>query len=534
MKRSSLLFLFVFLSALSFGQRNYGILSFDGVDDYALSGVDNQRDLTLEAYFRTCSPGGALTAIPLWGGLDTHVVTGYELRLSTNSSGNVGSLTLITGDQSTFSSDTFALPFYSHDNWHHVAMSYDFSRKKHVVFFDGDSLGFSFGGEPNYNNNLFIGTDLDRQDFFQGQFTEYKRSYSLLYKHGYPLPTTSPTDSSNHFWDFDTYTGTLFLSRKGDSLITVNGLKNFALVGGNLSEDTLRDEACGLDTAVYFNTFWEYGGLGEFDDSSGLSFSGLAVQMASDQERFLTMTYTDTNQCENSFVFHLDPWFPPVVDLGPDTSICEGDTIVLDIGHRDSSLGIYWNFGWGGFTYPVSEAGLVIAEYGRFQCLSVDSIQVSIQAAPQPYIGEDTILPEGYTIVLATQQAWSSYLWSNFQTDSSILATKPGTYWVEVTDTNGCTGADSVWVGIEGSFPFGIRDKREESMEVFVFPNPVKDKVFIQGAENPAYRLYDVSGKLLQEGEGNELKLPRPTGLYFLEVEKDGLQQRLKILRSSP
>jgi len=81
-------------------------------------------------------------------------------------------------------------------------------------------------------------------------------------------------------------------------------------------------------------------------------------------------------------------------------------------------------------------------------CIYTDSATVTVNPIPAPDLGPDTAACAGGSIVL--EPIWpgaQSFLWSDGSTDSALVATVSGTYWVDVT-TNGCTGRDSIQVTI--------------------------------------------------------------------------------------
>lgn len=61
------------------------------------------------------------------------------------------------------------------------------------------------------------------------------------------------------------------------------------------------------------------------------------------------------------------------------------------------------------------------------------------------FLGNDTTACNGALLLNAAFQG-SSYLWQNGSTTSSLLAQKAGVYWVQVTDSHGCTKSDSITI----------------------------------------------------------------------------------------
>lgn len=63
---------------------------------------------------------------------------------------------------------------------------------------------------------------------------------------------------------------------------------------------------------------------------------------------------------------------------------------------------------------------------------------------PVADLGNDTMICQGNFITLDAGNVTSTYLWSNDSTTQTILVDAAGSYWVQVTDTVGCTDIDAV------------------------------------------------------------------------------------------
>lgn len=134
----------------------------------------------------------------------------------------------------------------------------------------------------------------------------------------------------------------------------------------------------------------------------------------------------------------------PVVNLGADTLLCPGGTLLLDA----QNPGAVWNWNTGANTQTllVNSSGIygvtVISQPAN--CLNSDSINV--QVAGLLNLGPDVSLCGQLNgIMLDAGNPGSSYLWNTGDTSSSITVTAPGIY--SVTITNGsCIQTDSITV----------------------------------------------------------------------------------------
>jgi hypothetical protein len=78
-------------------------------------------------------------------------------------------------------------------------------------------------------------------------------------------------------------------------------------------------------------------------------------------------------------------------------------------------------------------------------CAVRDSIHLKIFPSASVNIGPDTTYCLGNLRLNAENQK-AGYLWSTGETSQNIIASKAGTYWVVITDTNGCKAADTMIV----------------------------------------------------------------------------------------
>lgn len=129
----------------------------------------------------------------------------------------------------------------------------------------------------------------------------------------------------------------------------------------------------------------------------------------------------------------------PVINLGNDTTICQGQTLILS---GDNSATNSWSTGVTANTISVSTAGIYSVVSANGQCIVTDSISLSVNQFPVLNLGNDMTLCEGQPVILTSDNAASS-VWSNGSTASSITVTQTGTYWVAAS-IGACTASDTV------------------------------------------------------------------------------------------
>ncbi len=145
----------------------------------------------------------------------------------------------------------------------------------------------------------------------------------------------------------------------------------------------------------------------------------------------------------------------PVVDLGPDESMC-GDanqSITLDAGNAGSTF--LWDDGSSQQTRTVTQSGTYfVTVTNEFGCFSSDTTHKQILLAPVVNIGpSDTIICNGVTLELDAGDDGTSYYWNTGETEPVIEVNETGSYVVIVTNALGCTIMDTINVTVSGEMP---------------------------------------------------------------------------------
>lgn len=146
----------------------------------------------------------------------------------------------------------------------------------------------------------------------------------------------------------------------------------------------------------------------------------------------------------------------PYISLGNDTSICSGDTLLLDAGALFSSY--QWSTGATGEKIYITQSGVYsVAGLYNNGCTSKDTFQlVSLYKIAKPSPGQDSVLCLGTDKTLNAGAGYASYLWSNGSTGPSIEISQTGIYWVTVTDDHGCQAADTANILTTAAPPAGF------------------------------------------------------------------------------
>lgn len=138
----------------------------------------------------------------------------------------------------------------------------------------------------------------------------------------------------------------------------------------------------------------------------------------------------------------------PQITLGSDTTLCPGETILLDASLSTASS-YQWQNGSADSTFLAQNPGIYIASVTDV-CgnTTADSIEVAyFQVLTNIDLGSDTTLCPRETLVLdASDPAAISYLWQDGSTGSSFTVDAPGVYSVELQDNCGNSLTDSIVV----------------------------------------------------------------------------------------
>jgi len=145
--------------------------------------------------------------------------------------------------------------------------------------------------------------------------------------------------------------------------------------------------------------------------------------------------------CSASDTIHIDVLSSIVVDLGQDTTLCDGNILVLDA--TISAASYLWNTLETTQTIQVNTSGTYWVEVIQGLCVGSDTIIVDFLPALIVDLGADQAICPNTTITLNAGYPGASYLWSNGEIGQSIIVGAAGDYSVTVTQ-NGCSGYDAV------------------------------------------------------------------------------------------
>lgn len=130
------------------------------------------------------------------------------------------------------------------------------------------------------------------------------------------------------------------------------------------------------------------------------------------------------------------------VDLGPDSTVCNGSTLLLEAAQANAQY--RWQDGSSSSFFNVERGGTYWLEVNVDGCNAADTVNITEKTFSED-LGEDRTACRDQAIVLSGRHPGASYLWSDGSMGAELTVTQPGVYWVRTTDGN-CYAADTVTI----------------------------------------------------------------------------------------
>lgn len=151
-------------------------------------------------------------------------------------------------------------------------------------------------------------------------------------------------------------------------------------------------------------------------------------------------------ECKVSDTIELIIHPQPVVNLGPDIVFCDGESRIIK--DNDNSFDSYiWSNGSTEDSVTVTEAGIYsVTVSNEFSCKDSDTVLVTVNIIPTPFIGYDTVLCSGDIHILKPESEYLHYIWNNGSHESSLSVSQAGLYSLTVSDNIGCSASSSLHI----------------------------------------------------------------------------------------
>ncbi len=204
----------------------------------------------------------------------------------------------------------------------------------------------------------------------------------------------------------------------------------------------------------------------------------------------------------DSVVFTFRP--VPIVRLGADTTLCEGQTLPLQVSTLPGA-GFAWSTGSSGNSETINAPGAYWAESMLNGCVSRDTIQVNYVSIPFGLLGPDQVLCQGARVELNAATPGGSYQWDDGTVSAQRTVGQSGTYSVQI-QVGACRQADTVAVVFNPLPVFSLG----------------RDTTLCFPASLLLAALPDADAYRWSEGSATPQILVRQTGLVWGEVTQDG------------
>ncbi len=152
--------------------------------------------------------------------------------------------------------------------------------------------------------------------------------------------------------------------------------------------------------------------------------------------KFQGCEFSDTIQVKEEIVS---------VDLGPDQSLCIGDTLMLSVDNDNASL--LWENATTKPERMITEGGEYSVRLSRNGCPVFDTLMVNQIDIPRLELGPDTLICTNEEIDLKVEWPGAQYLWQDGSTNGTLAVASAGTYSV-VREFQGCIQEDTIEVSL--------------------------------------------------------------------------------------
>lgn len=176
--------------------------------------------------------------------------------------------------------------------------------------------------------------------------------------------------------------------------------------------------------------------------STGASSQTIAATTTANYKVDVTNTYGCT--ATDSIMVTVSP--KPVIKLGNDTTICQGNNLLLDAGFGNTTY--QWNTGATTQMITVNTKAIYsVYCVNPAGCTNRDTITVNVSSA-SCNLGPDKQWCEGHPDTIRANPGYAFYNWSNGETKSFLIPTTQGMYGCTVTNSANCSASDSIFISV--------------------------------------------------------------------------------------
>ena len=128
---------------------------------------------------------------------------------------------------------------------------------------------------------------------------------------------------------------------------------------------------------------------------------------------------------------------PINIDFGPDTGLCDADTLLLDATINTGGYHV-WNSTNSGDQYTVRSSGTYVVRIFNACGVFGDTIRVNYEYTPDVNFIDDTVLCEGQVMFAEAPPLFNAtYQWQDGSSSDLFFVNKEGSYWLEAKNRCG-------------------------------------------------------------------------------------------------
>ena len=278
--------------------------------------------------------------------------------------------------------------------------------------------------------------------------------------------TLNATGAASYSWSNNITQGVPFYPTSSQIYtvtgVGANGCSNVDQVQVNVSTgpsvtvsaaQTVCANAAASYSAVPVNSlggYWTTNGNGTI--SPNISNTAITYLPAANDPVVVTLTYVATSACGSSAGTTQVNVLPiPVINAGPDQTICDGSSVVLNATGTGNITWLTPNVSNGLSFVPTATTTYTAVATALNNCTNQDQVTITVVALPVVNAGADQTICAGSDVTLTATGA-TAYQWTGGISNGTAFA--PGTtatYTVTGTTVNGCAGTDQVTVFVNAT-----------------------------------------------------------------------------------
>ena len=198
----------------------------------------------------------------------------------------------------------------------------------------------------------------------------------------------------------------------------------------------------------------------------------------------------------------------PQINLGNDTSLCIGQSLILDGGENTN---YFWSTGDTTRNITVSNNGLYsVTVTNTFNCVKTESISINFEQESANILPPDTtVFVSQLPVSITANSGFSNFEWSNGSTSESIEVNEEGIYYLKAIDLNGCVVYDTISVSV-----------KELSLIILGIIFPGEAFVISNLPPNSNLKIYNALGQLIYINSSyqNNYVPIIATAIYYVEL----------------